>query len=110
MTRAEREADFSRRALLRAGCALPIALTLGLSACSSSDDDRKHTDASGGSNHADTIAHADGTTPTSATSSAHGDTTTGEGDTPHVDAHLDLSVPGLEKHADEHFDTPHGDR
>jgi hypothetical protein len=92
--RTQREREFSRRALLRAGWALPVAVSLGglASACGGGGDDARRNGVHG--DHADS-AHTD---------SSHTDAGSGEhADQPHGDdVHTDTGRY-------RHVDTPHAD-
>jgi hypothetical protein len=99
--RAARSQEFSRRALLHAGWAVPVVLTLTPTAAFAQSagqhvdephDDSPHVDAP----HAD-VQHVD---------APHGDTPHGDG-TLHTDEHGDAVVGGHADHTDVvHFDSP----
>jgi hypothetical protein len=99
--RSERESNFSRRELLRAGSAVPVVLSAGwLAACGSHSDahgdhtDAPHNDAAHTDTHTDGGRHSD-----------HGHNDTGHNDTGHNDTgHNDTG------HNDTgHNDTGHND-
>jgi len=137
--RAERTRQFTRRALLQAGLAVPAAYALGrqlpgvgpqLHASQTHTDtphqDTPHLDSHGDAGHSDvTFAdmHADATphldvpsTHLDHTDAALGHADSNIADMPHLDhtdaVHIDTSVghvDGPGPHTDTHTDTPHGD-
>ena len=103
-----REGEFSRRALLRAGAALPVVLSLGVVAAACGDDHTDaakgvhgdHTDAEHG-DHADS-AHTDAGRGTGHTDAAHTDTAHTDSSGGHNDSG---SAPHNDTHSDTHTDT-----
>ena len=119
-----RAADFSRRALLRAGMALPAVLSFGaLAAACGGESQGDAVKAATPSTKKRGSATRTGAAPTGGTNLAgsHGDAVHadhadgGHGDTPHSDhadaPHADHSDGGHADHADvDHVDTQHGDQ
>jgi hypothetical protein len=122
--RSERESNFSRRELLRAGSAVPVVLSAGwLAACGSHSDahgdhtDAPHNDAAHTDTHTDGGRHSDhGHNDTGHNDTGHNDGATHGDRTIHDDAggrHSDGGVEHTDVHhidgGQEHTDTFHQD-
>ena len=95
--RQERQRQFSRRELLRAGMALPAAVSLPAiaGACGGGNAGAVHTDTA----HSD---HSDASSHTDHLDAAHSDSPHGDSHGGHIDSHSDSHGGHVDSHADHH--------